>query len=67
MNVRERTDLPPCGKRKCELRDGLLSNWCYAIGCCEVGDMPCECPCPRIGTKQCPNNKQTQKMKGKEK
>ena len=65
MKARERTDLPACGKRRCELRDGLLMNWCYAIGCCKVGDMPCECPCPRIGTEQCPNNKP--KRKGKEK
>ena len=30
---------PPCDKRK--LVDGV--QMCYAIGCCEVGDMACEC------------------------
>ena len=30
---------PPCDKRK--LVDGV--RMCYAIGCCEVGDMACEC------------------------
>ena len=30
---------PPCDKRK--LVDGV--QMCYAIGCCKVGDMACEC------------------------
>lgn len=32
----------PCKYRKRETRDGVTLDWCYAIGCCEVGDMPCE-------------------------
>lgn len=32
----------PCKHRKREERDGVTMDWCYAIGCCEVGDMPCE-------------------------
>lgn len=30
---------PPCDKRK--IVNGIAM--CYAIGCCEIGDMPCEC------------------------
>lgn len=42
--------LPPCAKRKCV--DGI--EMCYAIGCCEIGDMPCECwCCPKKGTEEC--------------
>ena len=33
--------LPPCDKRKTDRSTGIAM--CYAIGCCEVGDMPCEC------------------------
>lgn len=32
----------PCKHRKRETRDGVTLDWCYAIGCEEVGDMPCE-------------------------
>lgn len=32
----------PCKHRKRETRDGVTMDWCYAIGCEEVGDMPCE-------------------------
>ena len=32
----------PCKHRKRETRDGVTMDWCYAIGCCEIGDMPCE-------------------------
>lgn len=32
----------PCKQRKREERDGVTMDYCYAIGCCEVGDMPCE-------------------------
>ena len=32
----------PCKYRKREKRDGVELDWCYAIGCVEVGDMPCE-------------------------
>ena len=31
-----------CKHREREERDGVTMDWCYAIGCCEVGDMPCE-------------------------
>lgn len=39
------TGLPRCQKRRM-----VNGTWmCYAIGCCEVGDMPCECEtCDRI-------------------
>lgn len=33
--------LPPCDKRRLDRSTGIAM--CYAIGCCEVGDMPCEC------------------------
>lgn len=32
----------PCKHRRRETRDGVELDWCYAIGCEEVGDMPCE-------------------------
>lgn len=32
----------PCKHRRRETRDGVTLDWCYAIGCCEIGDMPCE-------------------------
>ena len=32
----------PCKHRRREERDGVTMDWCYAIGCEEVGDMPCE-------------------------
>lgn len=32
----------PCKHRRREVRDGVELDWCYAIGCEEVGDMPCE-------------------------
>lgn len=32
----------PCKRRKREARDGVEMDWCYAIGCEKVGDMPCE-------------------------
>lgn len=32
----------PCKHRKRETRDGVEMEWCYAIGCVEIGDMPCE-------------------------
>ena len=32
----------PCKNRKRETRDGVTMDWCYAIGCCEIGDMPCD-------------------------
>lgn len=31
----------PCKHRKRETRDGVEMDWCYAIGCDRVGDMPC--------------------------
>lgn len=44
------TDLPPCDKRKSV--DGM--DMCFAIGCCEIGDMPCQCwQCPRRNTAEC--------------
>lgn len=33
-----------CKKPKCKFRkevDGV--DMCFAIGCCHIGDMPCEC------------------------
>lgn len=39
----------PCKHRKREMRDGVVMDWCYAIGCCEVGDMPCEYCADRKG------------------
>ena len=39
----------PCKNRKRETRDGVTMDWCYAIGCCEVGDMPCEYCADRKG------------------
>ena len=32
----------PCRHRRRETRDGVTMDWCYAIGCETVGDMPCE-------------------------
>ena len=32
----------PCKHRKRETCDGVTMDWCYAIGCWEVGDIPCE-------------------------
>lgn len=32
----------PCRHRRRETRDGVTMDWCYAIGCCKIGDMPCE-------------------------
>ena len=32
----------PCMHRKRETRDGVEMDWCYAIGCEQAGDMPCE-------------------------
>lgn len=32
----------PCKHRRRETRDGVTMDWCYAIGCCELGDMACE-------------------------
>ena len=31
----------PCKNRRRETRDGVTMDWCYAIGCEKVGDMPC--------------------------
>ena len=33
---------PPCPHRRKELRDGILMDWCYAIGFERLGDLPCE-------------------------
>lgn len=32
----------PCRHRRRETRDGVTLDWCYAIGCEELGDMPCD-------------------------
>lgn len=32
----------PCKHRKRETRDGVTMDWCYAIGCERLGDMPCQ-------------------------
>lgn len=32
----------PCKHRRRETRYGVEMDWCYAIGCEEVGDMACE-------------------------
>lgn len=46
-------NLPPCAKRKTDPRTGI--PMCYAIGCCEVGDMPCECEgCLKAHGGRCP-------------
>ena len=31
----------PCKFRRKERRNGILADWCHAIGFEEVGDMPC--------------------------
>ena len=40
--IEEKTKHKPCKHRRRETRDGVELDWCYAIGCEEVGDMPCE-------------------------
>lgn len=43
MHVKDRPEKhKPCKHRRRETRDGVTMDWCYAIGCCELGDMPCE-------------------------
>ena len=32
----------PRERRRRETRDGVTMDWCYAIGCERLGDMPCE-------------------------
>ena len=32
----------PCEHRRFETKWGITGDWCYAIGCCERGDMLCE-------------------------
>ena len=41
-NDRKEAEHAPCKHRRRETRDGVTMDWCYAIGCCERGDMPCE-------------------------
>lgn len=48
--------LPPCDKRRLDRSTGIAM--CYAIGCCEVGDMPCECEgCLASHGGKCPEGK----------
>ena len=43
MHVKDRPEKhKPCRNRRRETRDGVTMDWCYAIGCREVGDMPYE-------------------------
>ena len=43
MHMKDRPEKhKPCRNRRRETRDGVTMDWCYAIGCYEVGDMPCE-------------------------
>lgn len=32
----------PCKNRRRKTRDGVTLDWCYAIGCEVLGDMPCQ-------------------------
>ena len=48
--------LPPCDKRRLDRSTGVAM--CYAIGCCEVGDMPCQCDvCLKSHGGSCPKGK----------
>lgn len=48
--------LPPCDKRRLDRSTGVCM--CYAIGCCRVGDMPCECEgCLASHGGKCPEGK----------
>jgi len=58
--------LPPCDKRKLDRSTGVnmcrAIGWCYAIGCCEIGDMPCQCRvCLRSHGGKCPEGKDRQR------
>lgn len=58
--VRRKRELPPCAKR-------LGNGNCGAIGCCEVGDMPCECDtCTRPCKKRDALKRKRAKRNGKE-
>ena len=55
----------PCKHRRRETRYGVTMDWCYAIGCCEIGDMPCEyC---KDKEKSCGKEKVRKSQKGKAK
>lgn len=32
----------PCRFRRKEVRNGVLGDWCHAIGAFELGDLPCD-------------------------
>lgn len=55
----------PCKHRKRETREGVTMDWCYAIGCCERGDMPCEYCRDRRDDFKKPENGKTKKQKAK--
>lgn len=57
-------DFPSCDKRKTDSITGI--PMCYAIGCYERGDMPCECwECLKSHGGKCPEGKDKCEPKAK--